>query len=67
MTVGFQVGSFFVRRLSKEHVPDCFSLVGGHGCDIGQASDPVVTFEGGDHSAGIRVRDKKDGPGARSL
>ena len=53
MTVGFKMGSFFVWRLSKEHLPHCFSLGRGHGCDIGQASDPVVTFEGGYHAAGV--------------
>ena len=65
MTVGFQMGSFFVWRLSKEQVPHCFSLVRGHGCHIGQASDTVVTFEGGYHGAGVRVRDKEDWPRAR--
>ena len=65
MTVGFQMGSFFVWRLSKEHVRHCFSLCWGHSCHIGQASDPAVTFEGGYHAAGVRVRDQEDWPLAR--
>ena len=67
MTVGFQMGSFFMWRLSKEQVPHCFSFCWGHGCHKGQASDTVITFEGGDYGAGVRVRDKEDWPLARSF
>ena len=65
MSVGFQMGSLFMWRLSEEEVAYRFTFGWGHSCHIGQTSHTVVTFEGGDHGAGVRVRDKKDWPGAR--
>ena len=43
-------------RLTEEKAAHRFPFGRGHSCRIGQTSDTVVTFEGGDHSAGVRVR-----------
>ena len=64
MSVGFQMGSLFIWRLSEEEVAYRFTFGWRHSCHKGQASDPTVTFECGDHGAGVRVRDKEDWPRA---
>ena len=67
MTVGFQMGSFFVWRLSEEKFAYRFTFGRRHGCHIGQTSHTVIPFKGGDHGAGVRVRDKEDWPRASPL